>query len=124
MRASIDCREGAKNREMDFDVDRQGVSGLVGRLDGKMHTLLCIFSLAETLMIGGGPDLAVVSLINQRGDSLTLKGDATEAQLVAIVVGGQKAGFKRSELVRIATASIAAEAFFDGAHRLLSWSPD
>lgn len=129
MDAKIDRRVGTlAEEELVRNVDVEKALELMCRLDGVQHTLLCLISDADRMMlIGGGADRFIVNRLDCGGASYTLidvGGNISEA--IEICAGGQFAEYPSNMAVGRKLVSDAIMWFFGDLANVksLNWAPD
>ncbi|MFO3707587.1 hypothetical protein ACI6Q5_22080 [Xanthomonas codiaei] len=108
MKFIIDERLGVHNRDEEFFHLKQGeVLGLLDKLDGERHTLLCVErDDGWIFFVGGGAELYVVNKTSPDGINYEIKSDFS-GDCVDLCVGGQYGDYDPSSVVRRELARLA-----------------
>lgn len=89
------------------------VNALIGSLDGKTRTEMGIEGVdGQSMTIGGGPDLFVVSVLGNNYGPYELLGDDLSDEIAWIMVGGVNTEMPRRYLVKRQQVVQAANTFF------------
>ncbi|MCZ2341086.1 MAG: hypothetical protein LC104_04725 [Bacteroidales bacterium] len=106
----------SRNRRIDEPVDTPSwsqVADLIGSLDGKTRTEMDIEGVDDQSMtIGGGPDLFIVTVLGSDYGPYELLGDDLSDEMAWIVVGGVNTEMPRRFLVSRQQVAQAANTFF------------
>lgn len=126
MKLFIDDRVGNRSRDVELEhCDFEQTIAVLGKLNGKEHTLVSIERDDGWQLCVGGGEGFVVTLSSQCDENFTLlnpEGDSGE--VVELCAGGQFSEFSRDIVVDETMAAKAICKFFSGEEMELSWEQD
>ena len=123
MQLVIDEREGVHNQDLKIvNADRSAAINFLGRLDGRIHTLLVLErSDGSQLMVGGGCQHFVVTFYDGKQNFTLRNPVGRDGVMVEVCAGGQYGEYSEAICVTRNEAGEAITLFFDGNENNANW---
>jgi len=95
---------------------------ILNQLDGKKHTLVLFENEdASQMMVGGGPENFIITLLKDDNNLALRRGNANPESVVEICAGGQFGDYPEYLSNTKETAAAAIESFFQSKEGTLDW---